>query len=536
MSDGVELATDVYVPAAPHTARPTVLSRIPYDRGGALCFLPVLAQRFLERGWVFVGQDVRGKFGSSGDRVPFASEIDDGRTTLDWICSQPWSDGRVVMVGDSYCGYTQLAAAASGHEALRGITPRVTSAEIEADWLWHQGVPCLATAAAWAMFAWSRADLAEGTWQFDCVPTSALAERNLGHDLAVLDQWYGDRRTATPVLAPWTVPTLHLAGWWDVFQRGQFLTWSRQRAFDPDSVWLHVADTDHQWTEIRRDGTASSGRTASGAPTDEFIDRYLAPIMPFFDHVLNGAPAPARIEVTVVGAEVTAATSWPPPDAVFDEVYLVDGHRAHHGPEGGGLAWHADSRPTSVAWVHDPTHPVPDLVADPWSLAPGLPDEREVELRDDVITFTGTLLSHPLTLLGPVEMVGVVEADGPSTDVVAKLVDVDPLGRARRICEGIALAEGPFPSRCIIDLGQVAYRLDPGHLLRLEIASSMFPRYAVHPGTDEPAWSATGRRACRQWLHLGPGQSHLRIWRSPDEPQSPHDPTFNAHHHHGGTQ
>lgn len=515
MADGVLLATDVYLPADRSAPVPVVLSRIPYDRRGPLCFLSAIASRFVERGWAFVGQDVRGKFGSEGERHPFLTEVEDGRATLEWLAAQPWSDGRVVMVGDSYCGYTQLAAASSAHPALKAITPRVTSAEIHDDWLFHQGVPCLSTAAAWALFAWSRPNLAEGAWEYACTPLSELATRNLGHDLPVLQEWFGGVAGGVAPLSSWSIPTLHLAGWWDVFQRGQLTTWARHRADHPDSAWLHVAATDHQWTEVHRDGTASSGRAPSGDPTAAFIDRYLAPILHFFDHVLAGAVAPEHIVVEVVGGGSFTTTSWPPPAAVVEELFLVDGHRALHGPEGGGLAKFADES-TSVTWVHDPAQPVPDLVADPWSLDPGLPDERDVELRDDVATFTSSQYTHDLLLCGPIQATVDIEADAPSTHVVAKLVDVDPLGRAQRICEGIAVATGPYPARAVIDLGHTAYRLDAGHQLRLEIASSMFPRYALHPGTGESPWLATARHPSRQRLLLGPGSSVLRIHTIPE--------------------
>lgn len=511
MLDGVGLATDVYLPPAAGRV-PAVLSRVPYDRRGPLCYLPTLAARYLDRGWAFVAQDVRGKFASEGERVPFVHEVEDGWATLEWIAAQPWCDGRVVMIGDSYCGYTQLAAASSGHPALAAIAPRVTSAEITDDWLFRQGVPCLSTAAAWALFAWSAPDLIDGPWDYARPPHDELAVRGLGRRLRVLDDWFGPAPQHHAQLASWSVPTLHLAGWWDVFRRGQFATWARNRTQRPAATWLHVDATDHQWTEIRRDGTAASGRSASGAPTVAFVDRYLAPINAFFDHVLDGRPPHPAIDIDVVGHGRMTPESWPPPEARPRDLYLVDGDRALDGPEGGGLSPHPDPSLQQVTWVHDPARPVPDLIADPWSLEPGLPDERDVEVRDDVATFTSDELRAVLVIAGPVEVLVDVDAGAPSTHVAAKLVDVDPLGHARRISEGIAAVSGLFPTRAVVDLGHTAYRLERGHRLRLEVASSMFPRFAVHPGTSEPVWSARDRRPSRQVITLGPGRSRLRIW------------------------
>ena len=90
----------------------------------------MLAPYVTERGYAFVVQDVRGKFRSEGETVPFIHEVEDGYDTLEWVAAQSWSDGSVVTFGDSYYGFTQWAAVASGHPALRAIVPRVTSADL----------------------------------------------------------------------------------------------------------------------------------------------------------------------------------------------------------------------------------------------------------------------------------------------------------------------------------------------------------------------------------------------------------------------
>ncbi len=130
MHDGIRLATDVYLPQQLKLGQmPTVLVRLPYDKSGRYTFMPALAARLVERGFAAVVQDVRGKFRSEGDPVPFVNEAADGARTLDWIASQAWSDGVVGMMGDSYYGFTQWAAVSTGHPALRAIVPRFTGSE-----------------------------------------------------------------------------------------------------------------------------------------------------------------------------------------------------------------------------------------------------------------------------------------------------------------------------------------------------------------------------------------------------------------------
>ena len=104
----------------------TILIRLPYDKSGVYTFIPQVAEYFMQHGYRVVAQDVRGKFRSEGDALLFVNEVDDGYDTIEWITQQSWSNGRVAMWGDSYYGYTQWAAAASGHPALKAISPRLT--------------------------------------------------------------------------------------------------------------------------------------------------------------------------------------------------------------------------------------------------------------------------------------------------------------------------------------------------------------------------------------------------------------------------
>ena len=107
-----------------------MLVRLPYDKGGRYTFMSDIAPSFTDRGYAFVVQDVRGKFRSEGETLAFVHEVDDGYDTLEWMVAQPWCDGNIGMWGDSYYGYTQWAAVASEHPALKAIVPRVTTADL----------------------------------------------------------------------------------------------------------------------------------------------------------------------------------------------------------------------------------------------------------------------------------------------------------------------------------------------------------------------------------------------------------------------
>ena len=98
MRDGVRLATDVYLPDG-HGRVPAVLVRLPYDKCGRYTFMPACAPSFTERGYAFVVQDVRGKFRSEGETMPFVHEVEDGYDTIDWIVAQGWCERHGRHVG-----------------------------------------------------------------------------------------------------------------------------------------------------------------------------------------------------------------------------------------------------------------------------------------------------------------------------------------------------------------------------------------------------------------------------------------------------
>jgi putative CocE/NonD family hydrolase len=517
MRDGARLATDVYL-ERDGGRRPTVLVRLPYDKSARFSFMARIAPRFLERGYAFVAQDVRGKARSEGETFAFVHEVADGHDTLEWVAAQPWSDGRVGMFGDSYYGFTQWAAAVSGHPALRAIVPRMTSTEIGADWMYHRDVFCLYTMTEWAAETWVDARLYEGSPDFGVRPLAdAVAAVQGGRRSASLDRW----RTTGPDDPFWTegvfgvpdprervsIPVLHSGGWWDVLQRGQLRDHSRLFARGLDGQHLIMASTDHFDDELLDDGDAVEDIMTSEAALERFLPRYVEPALAFLDRYVRGRPEPIEpVRWHLANDGWRSGHEWPPSGS-RPTVLHAAGARALSSA-GGGLGPGAGHVGTSLRWEHDPADLVPDLVEDAWRPLLGLPDERAVEDRPDVATFTGEAAAKPLDLAGPVRVLGAAgELHDPGA-VVAKLVDVFPSGRARRIGQG---ASRTHPGRAFeIDLGSTGYRLLPGHRLRLEVAASDHPRYLPDAGPGLDPWAAEAGSPSRREIRLG-GRDGLRL-------------------------
>ena len=137
MRDGVELATDVHRPDD-ELRHPVLIERTPYDRG----YVPIAGLdtlSLIEAGYAIVTQDCRGRFGSGGTFTPFVDEAADGRDAIAWCAAQPWSNGRVGMIGGSYVGATQWLAAGERPPALEAIAPHVTASDYHEGWVYQGG-------------------------------------------------------------------------------------------------------------------------------------------------------------------------------------------------------------------------------------------------------------------------------------------------------------------------------------------------------------------------------------------------------------
>lgn len=123
MRDGVALATDVYRPAQDGKALeerlPVILTRTPYNKTGSAS----MGEYYAERGYVFIAQDTRGRYASDGVWHWLTDDGPDGVDACAWIAKQPWSNGRIGMIGTSYVGGTQHALAMEGSPYLKTVIP-----------------------------------------------------------------------------------------------------------------------------------------------------------------------------------------------------------------------------------------------------------------------------------------------------------------------------------------------------------------------------------------------------------------------------
>ena len=333
MRDGVSLAIDVYLPeaAAPCAA---VLVRLPYDKNGRYCWMPQIARHFTGRGYVFLVQDVRGKFRSGGEVNAFVHELDDGYDTLEWVTRQPWSNGAVGMWGDSYYGFTQWTAVASGHPALRAIVPRVTVADL---FEWLDGVTPLYGAHYLAQYwsdglshhwtpDWTRRPLCE---LFDDA-FEVIGSRSIAFDRLLAE---ARGRRASSCMPPATRstgcgsrPCTALAG---------STTSPRRTCSTTSGSWPTPPRRRTSTSTPGRPTTRTSGSRTSRSPSRRprqarrrapgDAPRYLQPALDFFDAFLAGRSDPqsvARVRWHLGNDGWRTSPCWPPPGAVERRLHL----------------------------------------------------------------------------------------------------------------------------------------------------------------------------------------------------------------------
>jgi putative CocE/NonD family hydrolase len=462
-ADGAQLVTDLYAPVG--EARGTVLIRSPYGRG-----LPESlfhGRAFADHGYQVVVQSVRGTGGSTGTFRPIAQEAADSRDTVAWLRQQPWFTGRLATVGGSYLGWTQWALLQDPPPELRAsvviVGPhdfshaiRGTGSLALADFLvWSANVRALDQGGVRAIVAARRrvsAALRERT------PELAAAVA-LGSDATWFTDWlahpdlddaFWEHYNATSALAVSKVPTLLIGGWHDVFV-DQTLEQFRGLA-ERD---IDVAMTIGPWTHL--DTTVKASRVTD-AEALAWFDQHVADLGPARD-------APVRAYVTGASQWRTSQT-WPPKTGD----HTLRPHASGLLDEEGGTG--------TVEFAYDPADPTPSLGGRHMSAKAGRQDNRPLENRDDVVTFTSAPLDRPLDVIGAPQVELRLDVTSAQPDVFVRLCDVDSRGRSWNVTETFSRFD---PAAGKLSLGSCAHRFQAGHRIRLQVSGAAYPRFARNP-------------------------------------------------------
>ncbi len=525
MPDGVTLVADHYYPQAVGEF-PTILRRTPYGRNTSLSssglFAAFCARLFAERGYHVVMQDVRGRGESEGEFAPFENESADGRATLDWVQRQPWFNGALGLWGESYNGYTQWAVTPDAPAYLKALVPSISSALGYSYAYAPDGIFYLYGLLHWTtmlerskqMGRWLLATLrgesrslgAQMAEAFDHLPLEETDEVALGEPVPYYRNWLAhpdandpywramDYRATLPEL---TAPVHLVGGWYDIFIDEMLRDYSTLKAAGRNP-YLTIGP----WTH-------------GLSPTFESVREAI----PWFATHLKGAPAtlrPHAVRYYVMGAnEWREADSWPP--SANPILYFLHSSRQ--------LATEAPENNSSPdVYRYNPADPTPSLGGPLLNPPNGALDNRSIEVRPDVLSYTAAPLTEDVEVIGAVSAELYVRSNLGDTDFFVRLCDVYPDGRSVNICDGLTRirpgdgeAQPDGSLRIVVDMSHTAMRFPAGHSIRVQVTSGAHPRYNRNLGTGEPVAAATRMQQARQAVYhdqAHPSAVMLPVYRS----------------------
>lgn len=523
MSDGIRLATDVALPAPRTQDRlPAILLRTCYGRRDNRD----LWLKYVKRGYAVVIQDVRGRYDSEGEWLPFANEIADGSDTLDWIAAQPWSDGAVGMLGGSYLGFVQWAAAASGNRHLKAIVSQVTAGSPFVD-LPRRGGAFGSGILAWSFMVAGRrndpAAMARDDWDelLRHRPIREIPERALGKSIPFFDRWmehededgfwrrsdwsiHGDRID---------VPALYVSGWFDDDGPGTFLAWGmnqRNRRANQRMIlgpWLHKTNSSRYIHGI------DLGRDALKHDLDL---QYLRWFDRFLKGIDNGVDRESAVEYYRLGENAWHASAhWPPSGTAARDLYLGSAVSARSSRGDGSLSPEAPAQVAFSEFVCNPSDPFPYLIDVSENECAVPADYSGVEAREDVLVYTSEPMTGATTLAGPVTAKLFASCSRPDTDWVVRLCDLGPDGRSIKLSDGILRARyrrsfsepellEPDGIECYdIPMTNIAHTFQCGHRIRVQVASGAGNLCFPNSQTGGKESEATQLAEARQRVYHG---------------------------------
>jgi putative CocE/NonD family hydrolase len=515
MRDGVQLVSDVLRPDD-NLRHPTILVRTPYGRATSELDGPFWAAR----GYCYVTQDCRGREDSEGDWDPFVSEGPDGYDTIQWIASQPWSDGKVGMIGGSYAGYVQWAAAALAPPALKCIVPQVSPPDAMHNLPYEYGTFALYSDLWWSKIVAGRhtdlggvAQLLAHPEKLTTLPLENVDKAVLGQHLEFFSKWLGRDTLGkwkgfdyTTYIGNSKVPALHISGNWDGDGIGTFLNWNAMRKlgrvdqwiiFGP---WIHAFNTNH-----------SFGGDEYGPDAILELDSvYLR----WFDTWLKGKHVGQKsvphVKLFVTGANKwIQASQWPSHDMLPRTLYLGKNSLS---PEPG--------RTETESRTYDPAK---DTTI-PEALKKGVLGEGHTEVTSEALHAPGVMYfySKPLrkatAITGPFVIQIHFTSSAVNTDFYGSIIDMGPDGRAKILGMAgklrAAYLEGTDKIRPLkpgkeyvatVVPWEFAHEFPKGHKIGLMILNSMFPIFARNLGTIDPIKTATRMVVQRNKVLMGKG-------------------------------
>jgi putative CocE/NonD family hydrolase len=547
MRDGAQLYTEIYTPRNAKGPLPFLMERTPYEaRSGLTHFRPTANgystrlydhQELAREGYIFVFQDLRGRFRSTGEyqtlRPPrdrskpgSIDESTDTYDTIDWLVKNvPGNNGRVGVLGISYGGFTSMRAMLEPHPALKATSPQASCADmfVGDDWH-HNGAFRLDYSFRWLSSmergkgrnAWDFGKNDSYDWFLELGPLSAVNERLFQGRVPSWtlfvehpnndEYWEKEMCGVLPFIHDLPVPTLTVAGWFDAEDfYGPLAIYKKLETFDRKNWnYLVIGPWTHGGWVIYDQGNKILDVDFGSNTAQYFREQIQAP---WFAHWLKDKGAlklPGVLAFQTGSNKWESFDAWPPRVATTPrKLYLQEGGKLSFVPPSATGASYDQ-------YVSDPSNPVP-YRRRPIHGGEGWPewqaqDQRPlVQGRADVLTWQSEPLREDLTITGDIMAHLVASTTGTDSDWIVKLIDVYPeaagsptsgyelmvageVFRARfreSFSRPVAVVANK-PTEYAFSLRDRDHRFLKGHRIMVQVQSTWFPLIDLNPQTFVP--------------------------------------------------
>ena len=489
MRDGVSLFTIIYEPKEQSEKHPILLVRTPYSIApyGLDNYREQLGPSALfdEDGFIFVFQDVRGKYRSEGEFVvmrPYrpedtTNESTDNYDTIEWLINNLENhNGRVGQYGVSYPGFQTVMGMVKAHPALQASSPQASPSDmfIGDDWH-HNGAFRLMYAFSWlSRNAQTRSGVTTrrvesfdyGTpdgYRFflELGPIANVNEKYFNYQVPTWNEFmehgnyddYWKDQVVLPHLNGIEHAILNVAGWFDAEDfYGPLSIYYKIEESNPNNnsvlavgPWLHGG-----WNRMTGE---SLGYIHFDSKTSDFFQREIH--LPFFQHHLKRTEDPELPEAYVfeTGSNLWKRyKEWPPKGIVKKKLYLVGDY---------GLGFHSpQAQYASDSFESNPSKPVPfsaetrTTQGHLWMIE----DQRFAASRPDVLVYETEPLDQDVTIAGPIRVHLEVETTGTDADFVVKLIDVFPGDEPDKSKNPASVRMGHFQMLLVGEVFRAKYR------------------------------------------------------------------------------